>query len=209
MKNFIGIDLGTTNSSISSFDGDKVKIWKSPEQNDITPSVIFMNKRTKYYGQRAYDNEPFNSENTAKLFKRFMGTSTKIEFPALELSKTPEECSSEILSVLYGYLPEEMRNSDDTFSVITVPAAFNQIQKTATLKAASMAGIGKVALMQEPIAAVMSVMRSDNSDGIFLIFDLGGGTLDIAIAESIDGSVSLLSHGGIAMCGERFRQIIS
>ena len=43
MKNFIGIDLGTTNSSISSFDGDKVKIWKSPEQNDITPSVIFMN----------------------------------------------------------------------------------------------------------------------------------------------------------------------
>ena len=89
MKNFIGIDLGTTNSSISSFDGDKVKIWKSPEQNDITPSVIFMNKRTKYYGQRAYDNEPFNSENTAKLFKRFMGTSTKIEFPALELSKTP------------------------------------------------------------------------------------------------------------------------
>ena len=203
MKNFIGIDLGTTNSSISSFDGDKVKIWKSPEQNDITPSVIFMNKRTKYYGQRAYDNEPFNSENTAKLFKRFMGTSTKIEFPELELSKTPEECSSEILSVLYGYLPEEMRNSEDTFSVITVPAAFNQIQKAATLKAASMAGIGKVALMQEPIAAVMSVMRSDNSDGIFLIFDLGGGTLDIAIAESIDGSVSLLSHGGIAMCGGR------
>ena len=99
MKNFIGIDLGTTNSSISSFDGDKVKIWKSPEQNDITPSVIFMNKRTKYYGQRAYDNEPFNSDNTAKLFKRFMGTSTKIEFPALEMSKTPEECSSEILFV--------------------------------------------------------------------------------------------------------------
>ena len=57
--------------------------------------------------------------------------------------------------------------------------------------------------MQEPIAAVMSVMGSDNSVGIFLIFDLGGGTLDIAIAESIDGSVSILSHGGIAMCGGR------
>lgn len=66
-----------------------------------------------------------------------------------------------------------------------------------------MAGIGKVALMQEPVAAVMSVMRARNTDGMFLIYDLGGGTLDIAIAESIGGRVNLLAHGGIAMCGGR------
>jgi molecular chaperone DnaK len=66
-----------------------------------------------------------------------------------------------------------------------------------------MADIGKVALMQEPVAAVMSVMRQRKSDGVFLVYDLGGGTLDIAIAQSISGRVSLLSHGGIAMCGGR------
>jgi molecular chaperone DnaK len=105
--------------------------------------------------------------------------------------------------VLFGYLPEEIRNDSDTGTVITVPAAFNQMQKNATMQAASMAGIGKVALMQEPVAAVMSVMRSRNTDGMFLIYDLGGGTLDIAIAESIGGRVNLLAHGGIAMCGGR------
>ena len=110
MKNFIGIDLGTTNSAISSFDGIQTRVWKSPEQNDVTPSVIYIDKRSKYFGKRAYDNEPYNPDNSAKLFKRLMGTSTPIEFPALGLSKTPEECSAEILKVLYGYLPEEVRN---------------------------------------------------------------------------------------------------
>src|SRR5438034_7556249 len=57
--------------------------------------------------------------------------------------------------------------------------------------------------MQEPVAAVMSVVRSRKGDGVFLVYDFGGGTLDIAIAESIAGRVSLLAHGGIAMCGGR------
>ena len=87
--------------------------------------------------------------------------------------------------------------------MITVPAAFNQMQKDATMQAARMAGLGKVALMQEPVAAVMSVMRTRKTDGMFLIYDLGGGTLDIAIAESLGGRVNLLAHGGIAMCGGR------
>ena len=91
----------------------------------------------------------------------------------------------------------------DIGTVITVPAAFDQMQKEATMEAATLAGIGKVALMQEPVAAVMSAMRSRNTDGMFLIYDLGGGTLDIAIAESIGGRVNLLEHGGIAMCGGR------
>ena len=88
-------------------------------------------------------------------------------------------------------------------TVITVPAAFNQMQKEATLEAAYLAGIGQVALMQEPVAAVMSVMRARKTDGIFLIFDLGGGTLDVAVAESTAGRVNLLANGGIAMCGGR------
>lgn len=204
MKTFIGIDLGTTNSAICSYDGSETRIWKSPEQNDVTPSVIYIDRRgNKYVGQRAYDSAPHSPDNAAMLFKRLMGTSTPIQLSAIGLTKSPEECSAEVLKVLFGYLPEEIRNDSDTGTVITVPAAFNQMQKDATMQAASMAGIGKVAIMQEPVAAVMSVMRARNSDGMFLIFDLGGGTLDIAIAESLNGRVNLLAHGGIAMCGGR------
>ena len=204
MKNFIGIDLGTTNSAICSYDGTETRIWKSPDQNDVTPSaILFARRGNKYLGARAYNSAPWQHESAALLFKRVMGTSTPIKLTALDLTMTPEECSSEILKLLFGYLPEEMRNDPETGTVITVPAAFNQMQKDATMQAANMACIGKVALMQEPVAAVMSVMRSRSGDGIFLVYDLGGGTLDIAIAESIGGRVNLLANGGIAMCGGR------
>jgi molecular chaperone DnaK len=203
MKNFVGIDLGTTNSVICSYDGYETRIWKSPEQNDVTPSAIYIDRRSKYVGRRAYESAPKSPDNSAMLFKRLMGTSTPIKLSAVNITMTPEECSAEILKVLFGYLPEEIRNDPDTGTVITVPAAFNQMQKDATMQAASMAGLGKVALMQEPVAAVMSVMRTRQTDGMFLIYDLGGGTLDIAIAESIGGRVDLLAHGGIAVCGGR------
>lgn len=204
MKNYVGIDLGTTNSAICSFDGENLRLYKSPEQNDVTPSAIFVDRRgNKYIGKRAYDAAARSPENAATLFKRLMGTSTPIELASIDRALTPEECSAEVLRVLYGYLPEEIRNDPETGTVITVPAAFNQMQKDATMSAASMAGIGKVALMQEPVAAVMSVMRQRKTDGLFVVYDLGGGTLDVAIAESINGRISLLAHGGIAMCGGR------
>ena len=204
MKHYVGIDLGTTNSAISTFDGSEIKIYKDTEQNDVTPSAIFIDRRgNKFVGKRAYDNAARSPENAATGFKRFMGTKTPIKLAAVDLAMTPEECSAEILQVLYAYLPEEIRNDPDTGTVITVPAAFNQMQKDATKTAAENAGMGKVALMQEPVAAVMSVMRKRKNDGIFLVFDLGGGTLDIAIAQSTSGRVSLLAHGGIAMCGGR------
>lgn len=215
MKYYIGIDLGTTNSAICSYDGKNVRIWKSPEQNDVTPSAIYVDKRgNKYYGSKAYNQAPYNPNNSATLFKRFMGTSTKIELEAANLTLTPEECSAEILKVLFGYLPEEIRNDPETATVITVPAAFNQMKKDATLQAAKLAGLGKVALMQEPVAAIMSVMRTSKQEGIFLVYDLGGGTFDVSIAENINGKVNLLAHGGIEMCGGRdidrmiFNQIV-
>ncbi|MBK6613653.1 Hsp70 family protein [Ottowia sp.] len=201
---YVGIDLGTTNSAISSFDGEKIQLFKSPEQHDVTPSAIFIDRRgNKYVGSRAYNNAARNPDNAAVLFKRLMGTSTPVKLPAVNLTMTPEECSAEVLRSLFGYLPEEIRGDGDTGTVITVPAAFNQMQKDSTMSAADAAGLGRVALMQEPVAAVMSVMRQRKNDGVFVVYDLGGGTLDIAIAESIAGRVNLLAHGGIAMCGGR------
>ena len=179
MENFIGIDLGTTNSVICSYDGNNTKIWKSPETNDVTPSAIYIDRNgNKYIGQRAYNAAPRSPDRCATLFKRSMGTSTPIKLSDANHTFTPEECSAEVLKALFGYLPEEIRNDPETGTVITVPAAFNQMQK-------------------------MSVMRTRDTDGIFLIYDIGGGTLDIAIAESIGGTVTLLTQGGIPMCGGR------
>ncbi len=190
---YVGIDLGTTNSAICSFDGDKIHLYKSPEQHDVTPSAIFIDRRgNKYVGSRAYNSAAKNPDNAAVLFKRLMGTSTPVKLPAVNLMMTPEECSAEVLRSLFGYLPEEIRGDGDTGTVITVPAAFNQMQKDATMAAADAAGLGRVALMQEPVAAVMSVMRQRKNDGIFVVYDIGGGTLDVAIAER-SGSACLNS----------------
>ena len=101
MKQYVGIDLGTTNSAITTYDGENVKLYKSPEQNDVTPSAIFIDRRgNKYVGQRAYDNAARNPNNSAVLFKRLIGTSTPIKLSAVDITMTPEECSAEILKVL-------------------------------------------------------------------------------------------------------------
>ena len=203
MKYYVGIDLGTTNSAISTFDGENVRVWKNKrDQSDVTPSVIHIDRRgKKFYGQIAYSKIPQDEKNCAFLLKRFMGTSNKIKIGSQEM--TPEECSAEILRELYKNLPAEIRESDEVATVITVPAAFNQMQNAATLDAAKMAGIGKVALMQEPVAAIMCVMRQKKNDSNFLIYDLGGGTLDVAVAENFSGKINFLAHGGLTMCGGR------
>ena len=204
MPDYVGIDLGTTNSAICTYDGKSTRIWKSPEQNDVTPSAIYIDRRgNRYYGQKAYNQAAYNPANSATLFKRFLGTDAEMKFEDAGITMSPEECSAEILRVLYGYIPEEMRNDPETGTVITVPAAFSVMKKDATMEAARMAGIGKVALMQEPVAAVMSVLKASPEDGLFLVYDLGGGTFDVSIAENISGKVSLLAHGGIELCGGR------
>ncbi len=210
MNNFIGIDLGTTNSVIYVYNGTETKLIKIPGGPDVTPSVIFYDSRgKKYIGQAAYLQRPMHPKSCAKSFKRRMGEDYLIELSDVNLTVTPEECSVDILKELFGSLPEEIRNSTDTGTVVTVPAAFNQKARKATRQAAEMAGIGKVELMQEPVAAMMSFMRSHNTDGIFLIYDLGGGTFDVAIAQSTGGKVNLLAHGGIEVCGgEDFDRLI-
>lgn len=116
---YVGIDLGTTNSAICSFDGESIRLYKSPEQHDVTPSAIFIDRRgNKYIGSRAYNIAARNPDNAAVLFKRLMGTSTPVKLPAVNLTMTPEDCSAEVLRALYGYLPEEIRSDGDTGTVI-------------------------------------------------------------------------------------------
>ena len=90
MKNFVGIDLGTTNSAICTYDGSETRIWKSPEVNDVTPSAIYINRKGhKHVGQRAYDLAPRSPGNAATLFKRLMGTGTPVELSGAGVTLTP------------------------------------------------------------------------------------------------------------------------
>ena len=204
MSLYVGIDLGTTNSAIASFDGEVLVLHKSPEQNDVTPSALFFDRRgNKFVGQRAYDSAAHSPNQAAVRFKRLIGSRTQIQIAEPPISLSPEQCSAEILRALFSYLREKAAGDGVVGTVITVPAAFDQVQKEATMAAAILANIGAVALMQEPVAAVTSVMRVRPEDSRFLVFDLGGGTLDVALAESTSGRVSILSHGGVAVCGGR------
>src|SRR3546814_6495763 len=103
------IDLGTTNRRTATWDGSTLKLWKSPEQNDVTPSAIYFDRRGRYVGKRAYDLAPQDRSKSATLFKRLMGTSTPINVSGQD-PLTPEWCSAEILKALFAYLPEEVRS---------------------------------------------------------------------------------------------------
>lgn len=125
---YVGIDLGTTNSAIATYDGRQVHLHKGPEHLDVTPSAIYFDARgNRYVGRRAYDQAARTPDRAAVLFKRLMGTNTPIVLSASNVTLSPEEASTIILSTLVGYLPEEIREGPDTGTVITVPAAFNQM----------------------------------------------------------------------------------
>lgn len=202
-KRFVGIDLGTSNSAIASYQDGNIRVWKDPQQQDVTASVIWIGKRgNKKIGNPAYSSAQTSPEYGLRNFKRFIGSDTKLPVKAFGQEWTPEQCSAEILRELYSYIPPEVQSQCGGV-VVTVPAAFDQSQKNATLAAAESAGIGQVTLLQEPVAAVMAATRNRTKPAFLAIYDIGGGTLDVAIAEWTRKGITLHAHGGIAMLGGR------
>ena len=202
-KRFVGIDLGTSNSAIASYRDGDIRVWKDPQQHDVTASTIWIGRRgNKKVGNPAYRSAQTSPEYGISHFKRFIGSDTKLPVRGLGDEWTPEQCSAEILRELYSYIPTEIQ-SECAGIVVTVPAAFNQSQKNATLEAAESAGIGQVTLLQEPVAAVMAATRRRTEPGYIVVYDIGGGTLDVAVAEWTKKGIVLHSHGGVAMLGGR------
>ncbi|MDD3288833.1 MAG: Hsp70 family protein [Alphaproteobacteria bacterium] len=200
----IGIDLGTSNSVIAGVEDGKARIFHPADGGEVLPSAIYVDKRGhRLYGRRAHDQGLISPENVAAGFKRLMGSSTPIEIKGAGLTLSPEECSAEIIRQLIGQAITETGREDFIGTVITVPASFNQMQAEATLRAAKLAGLERVDLLQEPVAAAMASMANAERSGQFLIYDLGGGTFDVALAQAINGEVNIVTHQGINMLGGR------
>ncbi|MDI1264717.1 MAG: Hsp70 family protein, partial [bacterium] len=202
---YLGIDLGTSNSAAVGYDGNQLTVFKTSDGADVLPSALFIDPRGhRFVGKRAYEQATLSPDNVAIAFKRMMGTSTPLRFAAAGLSLSAEEASAEVLRTLVAQASLETGGRTVRGTVITMPAAFNQMQTEATLRAAELAGVQPVALLHEPIAAAMGSMATAKArSGQFLVYDLGGGTFDAALVQSSGGTVNVVANDGINMLGGR------
>lgn len=198
----IGIDLGTTNSSVAINNKGNIEIIKKPGGVEYTPSVFGFDKaKNKVVGQKAYDSLYKDaSEEEIKNYKpevkRLMGTSEKFHFERTNVEMEPEEISAEILKSMKEDILRKYPDFSTVSVVITVPAAFSVLQSEATKRAGNLAGFKHVVLLQEPIAAAIAYGFTNTKNENWLIYDFGGGTFDVALIASKDRALSVLGHNG-------------
>ena len=200
-----GIDLGTTNSGIARMENGEPIIKKTDTLKDTMSSCISFNKKQSILAGDAAVNalkadklkamKDFKAEssNTFIEFKRTMGTDKTYSSSNMNKEFTSEELSSEVLKKLKSFITDEEIKS----IVITVPAKFTINQKDATSRAAKLAGFEHCELLQEPIAASMAYgLDSTSKDGLWLVFDFGGGTFDAALLKVEDGIMKVIDTEG-------------
>ena len=200
-----GIDLGTTNSAICRMEKGEPVVIKTDTLKDTLPSCVSVNKKgsvkagdaalnaLKTEKCRATKNWHAENSNTYVEFKRTMGTDVKYNCSNLGHELSSEELSAEVLKTLKSFVIDEDFHS----VVITVPAKFTANQNAATKEAAKMAGFDHVELLQEPIAASFAYgLTSDQKDGIWMVFDFGGGTFDAALLRVEDGIMQVFDTEG-------------
>jgi molecular chaperone DnaK len=197
-----GIDLGTTNSCVARYEEKDVRIFQNNDQMNVTPSAIRVLRAGRVIiGHRAYSALADDPDNVATEFKRWMGQKDRITFPASGRSMSAEELSAEVLKSLRADVHRQT-GDDMTTAVITVPAAFGLLQCEATARAAQLAGLTGYVLLQEPIAAAIAYgVTPAARNQRWLVFDLGGGTLDIAIVSTRDGRLNVIEHRGNNLLG--------
>lgn len=204
-----GIDLGTTNSAIARMESGEPIIKKTDRLKDTMPSCINFNKRQSIIAGDAAANA-FRSDrltalktlkadnNTFIEFKRTMGTDKKYSSSNMNKEYTSEDLSAEVLKKLKSFITDEELKS----IVVTVPAKFTINQKDATSRAAKLAGFEHCELLQEPIAASMAYgLDAKNKDGLWLVFDFGGGTFDAALLKVEEGIMKVIDTEGDSYLG--------
>jgi len=229
VKRVIGIDLGTTNSCVALFDHGAPSVISNIEGARTTPSVVGLSGEEPIVGVSARRQAVLSPETTVSSIKRFMGRSIsevdaeiKTISYKVEASKSgaarvrigeelysPEQISSIILIKLKAdaeaYLGQEVEAA-----VITVPAYFNDAQRTATKQAAEIAGLEVLRLVNEPTAAALAYGFDDKQgDQRLLVFDMGGGTLDVSVLETGESVFEVIAtKGDNHLGGDDFDQAI-
>lgn len=201
MENTInyGIDLGTTNSAIAKFVKGEVVIFSNPQDygRNTLPSIVGYKKDKILVGKQARVFSEKDPKSVVSVFKRKMGTAESFKIKSISESKTPVELSAQVLKELKTFV-----NTGDNLDavVITIPASFDVIQSNATKEAGLQAGFKQVVLLQEPIAASLAYanMKKEREmkQGYWLVYDLGGGTFDVALVKIEDGEMKILDHEG-------------
>ena len=196
MSKIIGIDLGTTNSCVAVMEGGEATVIANAEGSRTTPSVVaFAKDGERLVGQVAKRQAVANPEHTVISIKRDMGTDKKVKID--DKSYTPQEISAMILTKLKNdaesYLGEKV-----TEAVITVPAYFSDSQRQATKDAGRIAGLDVKRIINEPTAAALAygLDKGENKNQKILVYDLGGGTLDVSLLEIGDGVFEVLATAG-------------
>ena len=198
MKNInFGIDLGTTNSGIGSYQNGKAVLLKNPVGFRATlPSVIAFKKERILVGDKANEQLLSNPECVFSSFKRRMGTAEKFPIGDTGEETYPVHLSSLVLKELLNFSIEEKPTS----AVITIPASFDTIQSNATKEAGYRAGLREVVLLQEPIAACLAYSNENDlaidSEKKWLVYDFGGGTFDAAIVKINERELKVLDNKG-------------
>lgn len=197
MINF-GIDLGTTNSLISKFNKGTVEVFKNPNGfRETLPSVVGFRNDRILIGDQARVYAEKDPKSVVSRFKRKMGTTETFKIQSLGQSKTPIELSAFILKDLKRFIhtgesPEAV--------VITIPASFDMVQSNATKEAGYAAGFKQVVLLQEPIAASLAYANKEKSIDLknsqWIVYDLGGGTFDVALVRIVEGELKVVDHEG-------------
>ena len=204
----IGIDLGTSTSEVAYLKDEKPFIIPNRKGNRITPSVIGIDDFGDWIvGEEAKDQLLAKPKETIMEVKRLMGEQEKIKVGDHLLS--PQELSAKILSYLKecasSYLGEEVKRA-----VITVPAYFTNEQRKATVEAGELAGLKVERIINEPTAAALAYgIEHMEDEAHILVYDLGGGTLDVTLLESMAGILEVkASSGNNALGGKDFDQKI-
>ena len=192
----VGIDLGTTYSAVATFDKTRgeVTILKNSFNSDFTPSVVCIDEDKITFGEEAKTLQSSGNVNTAAFYKTWMGDENFSMFLNGK-NYSSEELSGIYLKQLISDI-EENNNVKIDEAVITVPAYFKNKQREATIRAGESAGLKVLKIINEPTAAVIAYGLAGKDTRRVMVYDLGGGTFDVTIAEINNGAVRVLCTNG-------------
>jgi len=224
----VGIDLGTTHSLVAAVRHGVAECLPDAQGRSLLPSVVrYLEDSGRQIGFDAQALQAEDPENTVVSVKRLMGRGLAdvqghqslpyrfVDQPGMvaiatrQGVKTPVEVSAEILATL-RYRAEDSFNDDLFGAVITVPAYFDDAQRQATKDAAQLAGLNVLRLINEPTAAAVAYGLDNASEGLYAVYDLGGGTFDISLLRLSRGVFEVVATGGdAALGGDDFDQVLA